>query len=197
MSASPKKRPGLGSAFAATSASARGADLGSLLPIKPKAPVEIPSNKLDGAEAATANDQQPTAQARAAVGRPRGVRKRNVPVYLTDEIQDALRARARETGQSQGDVAVGAFRSVERIDELFRPVVAPVDDDMIPAAPTSAAARFPTGTNLTNIRFTDEQRAWLDKQWQAKGAASRSMFISTVLTVFLTGNRGDGEIGVN
>lgn len=193
MSASPKKRPGLGSSFAATPASARGADLGSLFPIKPKAPVESPSTQPDDIKAATANDQRTTAQPRAAVGRPRGVRKRNVPVYLTDEIQDALRARARKTGQSQGDVAVDAFRSVERIDELFRPVAAPVADDMIPAAPTSAAARFPTGTNLTNIRFTDEQRAWLDKQWQDKGAASRSMFISTVLTVFLTGSRGDGE----
>ncbi|MBB1033839.1 hypothetical protein G6031_05490 [Dietzia sp. CQ4] len=85
-----------------------------------------------------------------------------------------------------------AFRSVERIDELFAPVATrSADEDEIPAAPVSAADRFPTGTNLVNIRFTDEQRAWLDKQWVAKGASSRSMFVATVLTVFLTGDRSE------
>lgn len=202
MSASGKKRAGLGTSFAAPeTAPRRGEGLNELLkagkpaPLGERVSAEPVVQPATRAVAQPVVQQPPTATSpRAAVGRPRGsARKRNTPVYLTDAVQDALRARAGETRQSYAEITVEAFRSVERIEELFLPIEPAVEDDEIPAAPVSPADRFPTGTNLVNIRFTDQQRAWLDKQWVAKGASSRSMFVSTVLTVYLTGGRTDGN----
>lgn len=197
MAASKGRRTGLGGAFSAPATTPhRGEGLGEILG-SGRAP-SVPAVSDSPAPARTEVVSEPTT--RSAPARPRaaavrtsaGARKRNTPIYLTDAVQDALRTRAKETGLAYAELAVEAFRSVERIDELFAPVATrAADEDEIPAAPVSAADRFPTGTNLVNIRFTDEQRAWLDKQWVAKGASSRSMFVATVLTVFLTGDRSE------
>lgn len=204
MSAAKGRRAGLGGAFSApATTSHRGEGLGTILgpsrATTDPAALSAPSLGPATAPPAPAKPEEVSRSAtsstttRAATGRrSSGSRKRNTPIYLTDAVQDALRNRARETGLSYAELAVEAFRSVRRIDELFVPLTAvAADEDEIPAAPVSAADRFPTGTNLVNIRFTDEQRAWLDKQWVAKGASSRSMFVATVLTVYLTGDRSE------
>lgn len=199
MSAAKGRRAGLGGAFSAPAATPhRGEGLGAILESgrTPAGPAAVdgpaPAPAKPEAVGGPVNKSTPS-RPRAAAGRASsGSRKRNTPIYLTDAVQDALRGRAQETGLSYAELAVEAFRSVQRIDELFVPMAAvDVGEDEIPAAPVSVADRFPTGTNLVNIRFTDEQRAWLDKQWVAKGASSRSMFVATVLTVFLTGDRSE------
>lgn len=198
MAATKGRRTGLGEAFSApaTTPPHRGEGLGKLLGSSRPQPVpstnDVPAPAQPEAASEPVTKSTPARSQTTAGRKSSGSRKRNTPIYLTDAVQDALRSRAKETGLSYAELAVEAFRSVQRIDELFVPATAmDVNEDEIPAAPVSVADRFPTGTNLVNIRFTDEQRAWLDKQWVAKGASSRSMFVATVLTVFLTGDRAE------
>lgn len=197
MAGEKNKRTGLGGAFSPAAATpTRGEGLDNIL--RPSRPTSTPED-AKGSEADQTSSQPQTTGSQAGTERatPRLAgeraksrsRKRNLSVYITDTVYDALRSRAHQTGLSYAELAVEAFNSVQQIDALFLPVSAAVtSEDEIPAAPVSAADRFPAGTNLVNIRFTDEQRAWIDKQWIAKGAASRSRFVATVLTVFLTGD---------
>jgi|GEM_PF-3118233 len=196
------KRAGLGSAFSAPAAeSPRGEGLDAILSPTRPAPTPKTATDEEWTQSSPKSEPGPSGGGRASAtprrtgGRARsGARKRNTPIYLTDAVQDALRSKAQETGLSYAELAVEAFRSVQQIDKLFLPVsVDTAGEDEIPAAPVSAADRFPTGTNLVNIRFTDEQRSWLDRQWVAKGASSRSMFVATVLTVFLCGDSANEQ----
>jgi len=127
--------------------------------------------------------------ANAARGRRRGAARkpttaRRTPVYFDAATAEKLRAATRTGGRTYADLAALAFRSVpaSELPGLFEPDDAGGDE--IPMS----EPRGGRGTEL-QFHFSAAQLAWIKRAQDTCRVKSRSDFIATVVSAYLSRSR--------
>lgn len=100
----------------------------------------------------------------------------NVPVYLPPELRQRLRDESRRQGVTITDVVLDAFET-HGANYARLTITKPA----VPGGPPRRKSGRNRDSVQIQLRFTSEQRRWIDTTVQHQGAPTRSALVTAVL----------------